>query len=61
MAGIEYALYHLPEIKTAISHGDTIWISEGEKDVDNLWNIGLAATCNPMGAVSGWNLMLKAL
>jgi hypothetical protein len=50
MAGIEYAVYHLPEIKTAIGYGDTIWIAEGEKDVDAIWNIGLVATCNPMGA-----------
>lgn len=50
MAGIEYVLYHLPDIKTAIVHGDTIWIAEGEKDVDNLYAVGLVATTNPMGA-----------
>lgn len=28
----------------------TIYIVEGEKDVDHLWSLGLPATCNPGGA-----------
>jgi len=38
--------YRLP----AILKAPTIIIVEGEKDADNLWKIGLPATCNPMGA-----------
>ena len=43
-------LYRLPEIVEAISNGQIIAIVEGEKDVDNLWRIGIAATCNAHGA-----------
>ncbi len=48
--GITPVLYHLPEINTARIHGETIYIAEGEKDADRLWDCGLVATCNPMGA-----------
>jgi len=41
--------YHLPELLAAVAEGKTIWIPEGEKDVDNLRRLGLAATCNPGG------------
>jgi putative DNA primase/helicase len=44
------ALYRLPEIIEAIRNGQTVAIVEGEKDVDNLWRIGIAATCNAHGA-----------
>ena len=50
LEGITPTLYHQNEIKTAILHGDTIFITEGEKDCDNLWQIGLVATTNPGGA-----------
>ena len=43
-------VYRLPEVIEALADKQTIHIAEGEKDVDNLWNVGLAATCNPMGA-----------
>src|SRR5207244_3330507 len=36
--------------KAAIASGQTIFIAEGEKDVDDLVKHGFAATCNPMGA-----------
>ncbi len=38
--------YRLPDF---IKHS-IVFIVEGEKDADNLWKIGLSATCNPMGA-----------
>ena len=44
--------YRLPELVRAVAEGKTIWIPEGEKDVDKL-RPGLAATCNPGGA-SKW-------
>jgi len=43
-------LYHLDDIKRAIEYGETIFITEGEKDCDNLWGIGLVATTAPFGA-----------
>jgi putative DNA primase/helicase len=41
--------YRLPELLTAIAEGKTIWIPEGEKDVENLRRLGFDATCNPGG------------
>lgn len=46
MKGVVRVLYRLPEVLKA----DTVYIVEGEKDVDNLHSIGLTATCNPGGA-----------
>ena len=43
-------LYRLPQLKEAVAEGKPIFITEGEKDADNLWGQGLAATTNPMGA-----------
>lgn len=43
-------LYQLPQTLTAVAAGQTIWIAEGEKDVDALTAAGCHATCNPMGA-----------
>ena len=46
-------VYRLPELlKTNL--GETIFICEGEKDVENLRALGLKSTCNPMGA-GKWN------
>ena len=43
-------LYRLPEVLAAIREGKPIYVCEGEKDVDNMWLAGFAATCNPGGA-----------
>ena len=48
--GITRVLYHLPEIVEAVAQGETIYIAEGEKDVDALRARGFRATCNPGGA-----------
>jgi hypothetical protein len=45
--------YLLPELLKAIAAGETIYIPEGEKDVDNLRAIGLAATTSP-GGIKKW-------
>ena len=45
--------YLLPELLTAISAGETIYVPEGEKDVDSLRAIGFAATTNP-GGIKKW-------
>lgn len=50
--GCKRYLYKLPELITAVSEGKPIYIVEGEKDVDNLMNLGLAATTNFGGASS---------
>ena len=42
-------MYRLPELLKA-EPSATIYIPEGEKDVDNLRERGLVATTNPMGA-----------
>jgi hypothetical protein len=47
---VRKVLYRLPELLAAVSNNQPIVIPEGEKDVNNLWRIGLAATCNPGGA-----------
>ena len=50
LQGTRRVVYRLPEVIEALVAKQTIHIVEGEKDVDNLWDIGLASTCNPMGA-----------
>lgn len=48
--GIRQVPYRLPEIIEAIAEEKTIFIVEGEKDVDNLWRWNIPATCNAGGA-----------
>lgn len=50
LGGIQPVLYRLPEVLQALKQGETIFIPEGEKDVDNLARLGLAAATSPMGA-----------
>ena len=45
--------YLLPELVKAVAAGETIYIPEGEKDVENLVAIGVAATTNP-GGIKKW-------
>lgn len=45
--GVPLVLYHLPEL---LKGSDPVFIVEGEKDVDNLQQLGLTATTNPFGA-----------
>jgi hypothetical protein len=47
--GIEPVLYRLPELLAA-DPAQVVFVVEGEKDVDRLRDLGLVATCNPMGA-----------
>ncbi len=46
LKGIQPVLYRLPELKAA----NEIWISEGEKDCDNLALLGFKSSTSPMGA-----------
>jgi hypothetical protein len=43
-------LYRIDEVNEAIALGRRIAIVEGEKDANNLWAIGIPATCNAHGA-----------
>jgi len=49
LAGVRRVLYRLPRLLTSDSRR-VVFLVEGEKDVDRLTNVGLIATCNPMGA-----------
>ena len=48
--GVRRVAYRLPEIIKAVAERLTIFVSEGEKDADSLWALGLAATTNSGGA-----------
>jgi hypothetical protein len=48
--GITQVPYHLPELIEAIADERVIFIDEGEKNVDNLLDLGVPATCNAGGA-----------
>lgn len=50
LKGVSPVLYRLPEVMKALANDETIFICEGEKDVDNLRTLGMTATTNPMGA-----------
>jgi hypothetical protein len=43
-------IYRVDEVTKAIADGRIIACVEGEKDADNLWSLGIAATCNAHGA-----------
>ena len=61
LEGITPVLYRLPELLAAGPEA-TVWIVEGEKDVETLRALGLVATCNAMGAGkwrSSYNQSLK--
>jgi putative DNA primase/helicase len=48
MVGVEPLPYRLPEL---IKNRDsTVFVCEGEKDADNVVDLGLVATCNHGGA-----------
>lgn len=48
--GIKTVLYRLPEVVEAVRSGQTIFIAEGEKDVETLRRMDFVATTNPGGA-----------
>jgi len=52
LEGIVPTLYRRDRVHGAVSQGETIYIVEGEKDVNNAESkLGITATCNPMGAL----------
>jgi 5S rRNA maturation endonuclease (ribonuclease M5) len=44
-------IYRLPRVLAAVEAGETVWVAEGERDVESLERVGVVATCNPMGAL----------
>ena len=48
--GVPHLPYRLPELLEAIAAQKTVFILEGEKDVDAAWELGIPATCNAGGA-----------
>lgn len=50
LKGVNRRLYRQNEIEEKIAAGKTIVIVEGEKDADNLWELGIAATTNVGGS-----------
>lgn len=48
--GLRQIPYRLPELLAAVARGQTVYVVEGEKDVEALAREGVAATCNAMGA-----------
>lgn len=51
MQGIKCVLYKLPELQAAL----TVYVVEGEKDVETLTSMGFAATTSPFGGGAGKN------
>ena len=51
--GVRRVIYRMAEVMQAVADGQTIYICEGEKDVENARALGLVATCNAMGADNG--------
>jgi len=48
---VQRVIYRLPEVLSAVKDGKTVYICEGEKDVDAAFLIlGIVATCNAGGA-----------
>lgn len=54
LAETRRVLYRLPELIAARDAGETIFIVEGEKDVETLVAAGLAATTSSGGAAAKW-------
>jgi hypothetical protein len=48
--GVRQVPYRLPQLVEQLALRRTILIVEGEKDADNLWRMGVPATCNSGGA-----------
>lgn len=48
--GVRLVPFRLPELVETLAEERLVFIVEGEKDVLNLAEIGVPATCNPMGA-----------
>ncbi len=50
LKGVDRVLYRLPQVVAAVAAGETVYIVEGERDVETLERAGVVATCNSGGA-----------
>ena len=50
LGDVRRVLYRLPAVVEAVKNGETVYVTEGEKDVHAIEAAGGVATCNPMGA-----------
>jgi predicted P-loop ATPase/5S rRNA maturation endonuclease (ribonuclease M5) len=50
LTGVRRVPYRLPELIEGIKNKVTVYVVEGERDVEAMRSLGLTATCNPMGA-----------
>lgn len=50
LTGIKKVLYRLPQLIKAVKNGKTVYVAEGEKDVETMTKLGRTATCNFDGA-----------
>lgn len=50
LKGVRLVPYRLPELIEDLAQDRTVYLVEGEKDVDRLRSLGIPATCNPAGA-----------
>jgi hypothetical protein len=60
---VRRVLYRLPSLLKAVAEGHIIFVTEGERDADNLHTLGFAATTSPGGAgkwLSEYNQALAA-
>jgi hypothetical protein len=48
--GVRIVPYRLPELTAELANDQVVFVVEGEKDVNNLRDAGVPATCCPMGA-----------
>jgi len=53
LQGVHRIPYRLPELFAGAAEGRSVWVTEGEKDADELARLGFVATCNPGGS-SSW-------
>lgn len=53
LEGVRRVIYRLPNVIAAIADSKPIFVVEGEKDVDRMWQEGFAATCN-LGGAGNW-------
>ena len=51
--GVRQVPYRLPELLEALGNGHTVYVVEGEKDADAMWDRGQPATTNA-GGVGKW-------
>jgi len=59
--GTDRLPYRLPKIIKAVEEGRRVFLTEGERDVHSLENLGFVATCNSGGAGKWYPSMTEAL